>query len=92
MGAVFVCGIVTTGFDPHCESRFNVVRSDRVADRGCRDHKFRHDEILPGIERINFVATKFQAFVMTNALSECMTPIQIFNKTSASMDNYLDFV
>jgi hypothetical protein len=40
----------------------------------------------------NFVVTKSQEFVMTNSLPECTTPIQIWNKTSASMDNCLDFV
>jgi hypothetical protein len=29
---------------------------------------------------------------MTNFLPVCMTPVQILNKTSANMDNCLDFV
>jgi hypothetical protein len=40
----------------------------------------------------NFVMTKSQQFVMTNFFLVCMMPVQIMNKTSASMDNCLDFV
>lgn len=40
--------------------------------------KFRHDEIL--------------VFVMTNSEPLYPTPVEILNKTSANMDNCLDFV
>ena len=40
--------------------------------------KFRHDELL--------------VFVMTNSEPLYPTPVEILNKTSANMDNCLDFV